>query len=246
MTKENENPETGPQDPAPSGLEPDRPEEVREPPPPLELDAPSPPAEPQPPRKLPAAKIVFIVLTLAVAALGGTVYLLLQERDKTLYEIRGKLARFDSQLQDIGKKQNTLAQSVQGLETVRQDLRAFKDETSAQIAALDQELRNALQQMAAVRPALPPGTAETAIGAFPESGTVSGETAGQPVEEKVQPRQREEEVKPAPAQPQPRPADKNEKIQQYLDFVEFTGRKTVELLQEGFNKAGDYIADLLK
>ncbi|MBI5427253.1 MAG: hypothetical protein HZA02_03115 [Nitrospinae bacterium] len=241
MTKENENSETNSQDPAPSGPGPGIPEDPREPgPPPLELDASSPFPKPQPTPKSSAAKIAFFVLTLAVAALGGTVYLLRQERAKALSEIREKQARFDSQLQEIEKKQDSLAQSVRGLETVRQDLRVFRDQTSARIETLGQELKNARQQIAADRQALPPGTAET-MGALPESGTASGETAGRPAEGKA----RDGDVK-IPAQPQPRPAERNKEIQRYLDFVEFMGSKTSELLREGFAKTRDYLADLLK
>ncbi|MBI4383557.1 MAG: hypothetical protein HY579_05935 [Nitrospinae bacterium] len=242
MTKENENSETNSQEPAPSGPEPGIPEDPREPgPPPLELDASTPFLKPQPAPKSSAAKIAFFVLTLTVVALGGTVYLLLQERAKALAEIREKQARFGSQLQEIERKQDLLAQSVKGLETVRQDLRVFKDQTSTRIEALDQELKTALQQMAADRQALPRGTAETTAGSLPESGTASGETAGRPVEEKA----RDGDVK-TPAQPQPRPTDKNKEIQRYLDFVEFMGSKTSELLREGFAKTRDYIADMLK
>lgn len=241
MTKENENSESRSQDPDPSGPEPGKPEDLRDPgPPPLELDASTTLPKPQPAPKSSAAKIALIVLTLAVAALGGTVYLLLQERAKAFSEIREEQARFDSQLQEMEEKQNAIAQSVKGLETVWRDAQAFKDETSARIGALDQELKNALQQMAAARQALSTGTAETA-GSLPESGTASGETAGQPVEEKA----RDGDVK-TPAQPEPRSAEKNKEIQRYLDFVEFIGSKTSELLREGFNKARDYLADLLK
>lgn len=153
------------------------------------------------------------VLVVLLLGLGGAVYFLQKERTRT-QSVEAKLAQLESQI--LKDRQNNSV-TTQSVESLRQEFRKFKEQTTEQFAAEERTLQ-ALKN----------------TGSFPIAPQQAVEHA---------PATKQEPGKPTETQRAP---EKKKEPQDTADFVAILIRNLIAIVREVSYKTLDFLSDLLK
>lgn len=155
------------------------------------------------------------VLVVLLLGLGGAVYFLQKERTRT-QSVEAKLAQLESQI--LKDRQNNSV-TTQSVESLRQEFRKFKEQTTEQFAAEERTLQ-ALKN----------------TGSFPIAPQ-------QAVEHAPATKQELESGKPTETERAP---EKKKEPQDTADFIAILIRNLIAIVREVSYKTLDFLSDLLK
>lgn len=153
------------------------------------------------------------VLVVLLLGLGGAVYFLQKERTRT-QSVEAKLAQLESQI--LKDRQNNSV-TTQSVESLRQEFRKFKEQTTEQFAAEERTLQ-ALKDTSS----------------FPIAPQQAVEYA---------PATKQEPGKPTETQRAP---EKKKEPQDTADFIAILIRNLIAIVREVSYKTLDFLSDLLK